>query len=60
MMNKKNYPTPNGNTRDLERKIENMSESIAYFQGCIDTIGKELYRLNDRVLELKYLIKEKK
>ena len=57
MLSKKSYPTPTGNIRDLERKIENMSESIAYFQGCIDTIGKELYRLNDRVLELKYLIK---
>ncbi len=60
MIGKHNYPTPAGNTRDLERKIENMAESIAYFQGCIDTIGKELYRLSDRILELKYLIKEKK
>ena len=58
MNTKKNYPTPTGSTRDLERKIENLTESVAYFQGCIDTIGKELYRLSDRILEVKYLVKE--
>ena len=59
-MLKKGYPTPNGNVKDMERKIDNLSESVAYFQGCIDTIGKELYRITDRIIELKYLIKEKR
>ncbi len=59
MLSKKDGHYNDASLRELERKVQNMSESIAYYQGCVTTIGKELYRITDKLLELKYLIQSK-
>ena len=48
-----NKTPPEPPTDSVQRKLDRIIEKQAYLDGCIRTISDSLYRLMDKVLELK-------
>ena len=59
-MNVYNKTPPDPPTDSVQRKLDRIIEKQAYLDGCIRTISDSLFRLMDKILELKGEIQAKK
>ena len=55
-----NKRPPEPPTDSVQRKLDQIVEKQAYLDGCIRTISESLFRIMDKVLELKGEIQSKK